>query len=539
MTGSGFAAGETVSISLSGLSTPPAALAGTTEQFTVGAGGTFSAQYTVPGVAAGSYYLLAQGVSSQVSAIATLSVQAAAPAATATPIPPTATATPVPPTATPAVPLPSVSSASTTRYFAAGYTGTVAGNGKVASSEHLYFYNPGTSSSTVTTTYAVEDPATNTFSNMSETDTVAAGATVSRSVNTDVGNDRIVSATVSDPTGIVAEEVIQRTAASGAVLDTASSLGSATLGSTWYLAEGYTGSTFQEYLTIYNPGSSDAQVQIQYLPSDTTAPQPVAQTVPAGGSATINVRSQYNGLEPVGSKEISIQVTSTVPVAVDRELYWGDGAGSAKYGASLAPAVATGTSTQYFALLPTSGSSQSFVTLLNPGNSSASVTLTLTGSGGATVQTVTATVNAQRRYTFSIPTIAPGDYGYLAATLTSTQPVVAEASVYLRGSPNIGLHPGTIEQGSTGFQVGAMAEVDAAGGTLQVFNPTTSGERVQVLAGGTVLSDTTLQAGTAQMVAISGNSSVQGALVLASGMVSATLLNGSLAAAPVWGGSLG
>ena len=50
-------------------------------------------------------------------------------------------------------------------------------------------------------------------------------------------------------------------------------------------------------------------------------------------------------------------------------MYWGDGDGSAKYGASLSPAIAAGASTQYFALLPTSGGSQSFITVLNPSNS--------------------------------------------------------------------------------------------------------------------------------------------------------------------------
>jgi hypothetical protein len=60
-----------------------------------------------------------------------------------------------------------------------------------------------------------------------------------------------------------------------------------------------------------------------------------------------------------------------------------------------------------------------------------------------------------------------------------------------------------------------------------------------VRLGSTVLSDTTLQAGTAQLVSVNGSASVQGLLVLASGSVSATLLNGGLATAPVWGGSLG
>jgi hypothetical protein len=333
----------------------------------------------------------------------------------------------------------------------------------------------------------------------------------------------MVSAKVTATSGIVAEEVISRVSASGATLNTTSSLGSATAGTSWYLAEGYTGISFQEYLVIYNPGSTVANVQIQYLPSDSSAPAPVSATVPANGQLTINVRSQYNTLNPQGSRSIAIHVTSDQPVAVDREMYWGDGDGSAKYGASLSPAIHFGTVSQSFALLPTSGGSQSFVTVLNPGSSDTSVTLHLIGAGGATLKTVTTTVSSQTRYTFAISSIVPGDHGYLAAILTSTDPVVSEAAVYLLGSPNIGTHPGTLMQGSTGIQVGAEL----------------SSVRVQVTVGTSVTSDTTVPAGSTELVQLTGSASAQGVLVLSSGPVTATLLNGALGTAPVWGGSLG
>ena len=62
-----------------------------------------------------------------------------------------------------------------------------------AFNERFYFYNPGSSISTVTTTYSVYDPSTKTYTTVTKTDSVASGATVSRSVNSDVGSDRMVS----------------------------------------------------------------------------------------------------------------------------------------------------------------------------------------------------------------------------------------------------------------------------------------------------------------------------------------------------------
>jgi hypothetical protein len=521
ISGSGFGANEQVGIALSTGTNPPASIGGTSIAVTAGANGTFTAQYTVPTVSPGSYYLYAQGQTSGIRAMTAFSVLQST--------------TPPPSTAA----LPSVSTAATTRYFASGYTGTAATNGKDTSTETIYLYNPGSVTSYVTTTYAVYDSATGAHSVVTKTNTVAPGATVSRSVNSDVGNDRIVSATVHSTAAIVAEEVIGRVSASGAVLDTSSSLGTTTPGTTWYLAEGYTGITFQEYLTIYNPGTSPAQVQVQYMPQGTAMPAPVSEFIPAQSQVTINVRSQYNGLAPHGSREVAIKVTSDNPVVVDRGLYWGSGSGSAKYGASLAPGMSSGLTTQYFSLLASQNGSQSFVTVLNPNSSAASLTLTLVNASGTTIRTLTATVGATARYTFSLPQQLAGTNAIYGGTLTSSMPVFAEASTYSGGSPNIGLHPGVVAQGSAGVQVGAQAQVGAGGGLLVVYNPGTSSVRVQVKVGGTVTSDSTLAAHDVTSLQLSGTAANQGVLVLSSGPVSATLANNGLGSAPVWGGSLG
>ena len=103
----------------------------------------------------------------------------------------TPTPTPVTPVTTPT--LPAFTTSSTTQYFADGYTGTAASNGKATFIERLFLYNPGSMASSVTTTYYVTNPSSSAHTMVTEQNSVAPGATVVRNVNQDVGNDRFVT----------------------------------------------------------------------------------------------------------------------------------------------------------------------------------------------------------------------------------------------------------------------------------------------------------------------------------------------------------
>lgn len=543
VTGSGFGAGEQVSLSLGAPSTAPYAMAGTIQLYTVSASGTFTVQYTVPNIAVGSYDLLALGQTSRVFVYVSFTVSSSCaatppPVTVPTPVP----VTPAPPVSVPTPALPSVNAGYTTTYFSDGYTGTSSSNGKASFTEQISLYNPGAVTAQVTTTYYVYNPATQARTKVTETNSVAPGADVVRVVNQDVGDNRMVSAAVTSSANIVAEERIDRVSNTGATLDNDSSLGTHQLGTTWYFSEGYTGISLQEYITLFNPGSAVAHAQIKYLPSDGSSVAPVSVDVPAQGQVTVNVRSQYNHLVPTGTRNIGAMVTSDAPISADRAMYWGDGSGSGKFGYSLAPGIASGATTQYFAMLPTSGGSQSFVTVLNPTGSSVTLSLQLRDASGTALQTVPATVGAHARYTFVLPSILSGDHGYVSGTLTSSQAVVAEAADYYGGSPNHGSHPGTVVQGTQGAQVGARADVNTRGALLSVFNPGTAPVRVQVTlggsAGGNVVFDNVIAGGTSQLITLPAGSGARGVVLLASGTVTANVLNGGLGNATVWGGAL-
>ena len=89
---------------------------------------------------------------------------------------------------------------------------------------------------------------------------------VRESVNTDVGPNKLVAAQVSSPGTIYASRTIARVAANGARLDGSTAQGVATPGTSWGFPEGYTGATFQEYLTLLDPGQTVANVAITLAP---------------------------------------------------------------------------------------------------------------------------------------------------------------------------------------------------------------------------------------------------------------------------------
>jgi len=542
VTGTGFTAGEQVTVSLANAATPTTAVAGTTQTFTANSSGVVSGTYIVPSVAAGTYAILALGQTSHIQALSTIALLAAVPTATNTPVV-VATATP-----TPAV-LPASVSAPTTSIFAEGNTGTAAGNtsavplsSKVTFTERLYLYNPGTSSSAVTTTYYVYPSGATTATTITANDTVAPGATVVRNVNTDVGNDKFVSIEVQSPTGIVAETAISRVRGDGTVLDSDTSTGSTSLQQNWYMAEGYTGASLQEYITLFNPGTAAATAQVSYLPSNTPAPAPQSVSIPAKGRVTINVRKVYNALVVHGSRNVAISVTSTAPIAVDRSMYWGDGAGSAKYGYSLGPAVSAGKTSQTFPFVPTDNGSQTFVTVLNPGTSIASATLTLRSIGGISLATSTGSIPPGQRYTFVVPSLLRGGNGDVLGQLVSNVPVVAEASIYFGGSPNIGNHPGLVVPSTLGAATGARAMVAASGAQLRLFNPSNATERVQVTlstgGGSTVAYDSTLPANLARTITLPAGTDPRGISIRASNTVEAVLINGGNGSTFASGGNL-
>jgi hypothetical protein len=113
----------------------------------------------------------------------------------------------------------------TTVFFAEGYTGSVAGGANADFSETLSILNANNYTTTYTVTYYIQSQFAGAPSTVKAFGgTLGPNSVVERSVNTDVGPNQEVAASVTSPAPIAADRVISRSI-SGKALDSSSSLG--------------------------------------------------------------------------------------------------------------------------------------------------------------------------------------------------------------------------------------------------------------------------------------------------------------------------
>jgi hypothetical protein len=134
-----------------------------------------------------------------------------------------------------------------------------------------------------------------------------------------------------DDTPIIVERAMYRSNQGRPFNAGHASMGVTTPSTRWFLAEGATGSYFDEFVLVANPTSTDAQVQVTYLLSDGRTYSRVLDA-PANARSGIWVdREEIPGERgfPLADVAVSIVLESTngVPVIVERAMWWpGDGA---------------------------------------------------------------------------------------------------------------------------------------------------------------------------------------------------------------------
>src|SRR5262249_43230798 len=90
----------------------------------------------------------------------------------------------------------------------------------------------------------------------------------------------------------------------------------ANVAKTWYFAEGHTGDSFSEYLTLANPGSAAARVEVTYLLGSGATPSQ-SYLVPANARRTILVNAE------VGDRQdVAMVVSSDEPIVAERPMYF-------------------------------------------------------------------------------------------------------------------------------------------------------------------------------------------------------------------------
>jgi len=173
----------------------------------------------------------------------------------------------------------------------------------------------------------------------------------------------------------------------------------------WFLAEGATGTFFDTFILLGNPGAVAANVDVQFL-LDTGESVAVTRVVPAFGRVTIPV-----DMEPdprVQSASLSTVVTSDVPIVAERSMYWPTGEAS-PWGEAHHAVGLTGTSTRWALAEGRVGGAFDYVTyilLANPSTTEAQVTMTYLRENGTPIVR-TLSVPATSRVTVPVGDVVP------------------------------------------------------------------------------------------------------------------------------------
>ncbi len=196
----------------------------------------------------------------------------------------------------------------------------------------------------------------------------------------------------------------------------------------WFLAEGATGSYFDTFILLANPNDTAANVTTTYLPASGVA-VPKTHVVQPHQRLTLNIADEDPSLASVA---VATSVTSDQPVIAERSQYWphgnwyeahnsaGETSSALKWG--LAEGRVGGAK-----------HAQTYILLANPGAIAANVTATFLRQDGTTV-VKTFIVGATSRLNIAVtgsgsdvPELADEAFG---TVIESTQPIIVERSMY-------------------------------------------------------------------------------------------------------------
>jgi hypothetical protein len=199
----------------------------------------------------------------------------------------------------------------------------------------------------------------------------------------------------------------------------------------WYVAEGATGSFFTTFLLLANPNPSATTATIRYLlPGGQVVTR--TQALPAESRTTISV----NGVVP--NTDVSMEVTAPSPIIVERAMYW---PGNNWVEAHASSGIAA-TGTQWALAEGEYGGSRGFQTYMliaNPSGSAASMRLRFLLENGTSFVSPTFNVPANSRVTRSASEFVGSGmlgegsrFGVLIESLNNV-PVAVEHAIYWNG----------------------------------------------------------------------------------------------------------
>jgi len=213
---------------------------------------------------------------------------------------PTATTAPTDtPTPTPAP------NGETTWFLAEGFT-------DAGFNTFILLQNPNPDPATFTVTYMLDDG-----SNLTRSHTVAANSryTIAAHDPAEVGPDQAFATRLDSDTPIIVERAMYW---AGGGHNTIGLTGSNT---TWFLAEGFTGTGFNTFILLQNPNPDPANVTVTYMLDDGSN-LTRSHTVAANSRYTI---AAHDAAEVGPDQAFATRLDSDQPIIVERAMYWTDG----------------------------------------------------------------------------------------------------------------------------------------------------------------------------------------------------------------------
>jgi hypothetical protein len=198
---------------------------------------------------------------------------------------------------------------------------------------------------------------------------------------------------------------------------------------TWYLAEGSTVPPFETWVLLLNPNASPTLAHLRFMREDGSV---VEQTelVPGMGRRSVFVNALFM------TAGFATQVTSDLPIVVERAMYFDRGQGGHDTLATPEPG-----KTWYFAAGASRGDFDTWLLLENPGNAPAAIRVAFMTDTGVVVNQPMFVLPHARSSLYTDPIVPNSVYGI---RVESDQPIVAERAVYF-------------DDGKAGFDASAVA----------------------------------------------------------------------------------
>jgi hypothetical protein len=206
----------------------------------------------------------------------------------------------------------------------------------------------------------------------------------------------------------------------------------AKLSKTWYFAEGYTGSSFTEFLTLENPNASSNTATVQYF-LGSGAPLTKQYTLAANSRTTLVVNQEVGA-----NQSVSIVVTGSLPLVAERPMYFtytGLAGFTIPGGTDVLGATQLGQQFDFGyinTLNSTTVGNDPYLTFLNPNSSPMNVTIDYFAAAGGAPIVRTHSFAANSRGTVNIRTQENLPQGSYSALVSLDVPGLVERPYYLK-----------------------------------------------------------------------------------------------------------